>query len=353
LQLLYRKNKFGVGSWRIWAEAGTIFIAHSNSDGGSEVVHTEVVPEGLAGRTLDEQVQSRIASRIKRQRDRGYVDSIDQAINNPLTNMLNQPPPMLAKKFDQLRGWAGRYIMQPKLDGFRNLTTNTGMGILAYTRGGIELPAITHITEALKPKMPEGITLDGEIYEHGTSLQTIASLAKRKQSGTTRLVYHVYDSIGPENFETRYADAKDIVDSVGSPNIVMVPNYEVTSVEEMWKYFRLFREQGFEGGMLRHLVMPYEPGTRSSGLIKVKEREDDDYEVIDVVPGSDGLGILVCKMPSGKTFKTLAPGDHGQKKETLLNKEKYIGRKVTVEYANLTNDGIPFHGVATRFLETL
>lgn len=353
MEILYRKNRLGVGSWRIWNEANVIYIAHSNTSGGSEVMHTELVPEGLAGRTLQEQVSSRINSRIKRQRDRGYVKSIDEAVNQPLTNMLNQPPPMLAKKFAQLRGWKGRYVMQPKLDGFRNMTAGLETRVMAYTRGGIELPAITHITEALETKLPVGEILDGEIYEHGTSLQTIASLAKRKQSGTSRLVYHVYDSVGPDSFQTRYDFARDIVLSIGSPYIVMVPNYEVTTTGEMWENFAKFRADGYEGGMLRDLHLPYESGTRSSGLIKVKAREDAEYEVIDVIPGSDGLGILVCKMPSGKTFKTLSPGNHSKKKEVLENKTQYIGRKVTVEFANLTDDGIPFHGVATRFLEVL
>lgn len=349
---LYRKNKLGIGTWRIWSGINIIFIAHANTHGGSEVIHTETVSEGLAGRTLEEQVQSRINSRVKKQRDRGYVTSIEEAINQPLTNMLDQPLPMLAKKLDQLRGWAGQYIMQRKLDGFRCLISRSEDKIIAYTRGGIALPAISHITDALKDKMPEGVVLDGEIYAHGTPLQAIASLAKRKQSGTQRLIYHVYDSVSSNRFESRYEEAQDIVENANGP-IVMVENFRVTTQDQMWDKFQEFRDEGYEGGILRSLTHSYESGTRSSGLIKVKAREDAEFDVIDVIPGSDGLGILVCRMPTGQTFKTLAPGNHFDKREILDNKEKYIGRKVTVEYANLTSDGIPFHAVAIRFLESL
>lgn len=350
---LYRKNKLGVGSWRIWNNGNLIYIAHSTTVDGSEVIHTEQVPAGLAGRTLEEQVQSRINSRVNRQRDKGYVDTLSEALNKPLTNMLDQPPPMLAKKLDQLSSWAGRYIMQPKLDGFRCMITRVEDRIMAYTRGGKELDAIVHITSAFNQTLPEDVLIDGELYCHGVPLQTIASLAKRKQSGTLSLQYYVYDSVSPQPFESRYEDAQDAVNNANSDFLVMVPNEFVTTRDEMWAAFAKYRSNGYEGGMLRSLTLPYESGARSSGLIKVKAREDDEFLVIDVVPGSDGLGILVCQMISGKQFKTLAPGNHDQKRNILLEKEKYIGRHVTVEYANLTTDGIPFHGVATRFKEEI
>lgn len=350
---LFRKNRLGVGSWRIWWDGNLIYIAHATTHGGSEVIHTEEVPEGLAGRTLDEQIQSRINSRIKRQRDKGYVDTVSEALNNPLTNMLDQPPPMLAKKLDQLRGWEGRYIMQPKLDGFRCMITRANDKILAYTRGGIELPAISHITKVLDTTLPDDFILDGEIYSHGVSLQTIASLAKRQQPGTFNLVYHVYDSVSSQTFEDRYSDASDAVKSAHSPHINLVENSNVTTVGQMWEKFGEYRAAKYEGGMLRSLRLPYESGTRSSGLIKVKARDDGDFVVKDVHRGSDGLGILECVLPNGRLFKTLAPGNHDKKREILDNKDNYIGRKVTVEYANLTADGIPFHGVAIRFVEEL
>lgn len=350
---LYRKNRLGIGSWRVWAEGSTIFIAHASTNGGSEIIHTEQVPLGLAGRTLQEQIQSRINSRVKRQKDRGYVVSIEEAINRPLTNQLYQPLPMLAKKLDQVSRWAGKYVMQPKLDGFRCLISRSGDDVIAYTRGGIQLTQIGHIVDSIRDKIPEGVVLDGELYQHGVPLQRIASLAKRKQPGTEHLVYHVYDSFGDDHFESRYEIAQDVVQNASTKSIIMVPNYYVSTQDDMWNMFQVFREDRYEGGILRDLHTPYESGTRSSGLIKVKAREDAEFMVIDIIPGSDGLGILVCRMPNGKTFKTLAPGDHDQKRFILVHKEQYIGKMVTVEFANYTSDGVPFHAVATRFKEAI
>lgn len=350
---LYRKNRIGIGSWRIWADGSTIYIAHASTDGGAEIVHTEIVEAGLAGRTMYEQVMSRINSRVKRQKDRGYVTSIEDAMNRPLTNQLDQPLPMLAKKLDQMSEWAGKYVMQPKLDGFRCLVSRQGDEVIAYTRGGIQLTNIDHIVDAVKDRLPDGLVLDGELYQHGVPLQKIASLAKRRQPGTENLVYHVYDSFSSDPFEARYEIAQDVVNTAATGSLVMVPNHYVATKDDMWTFFQQFREERYEGGILRDLRRGYESGTRSSGLIKVKARMDAEYKVIDVIPGSDGLGILICQMNGGRTFKTLAPGDHDQKRFILVHKEQYIGRLVTVEFANYTDDGIPFHAVATRFKENI
>lgn len=347
---LYRSNKLGVGTWRIWAEGNVVKMAHSTVSGGAEVFHEEVVPIGLAGRTLEQQVISRVQSRINRQRDRGYVDSHEIASTQPVLNTLNLPPPMLAKKLDDLRVWPGKVIVQPKLDGFRCLVTRRPDGsVICYSRQGKELDALRHIATAFEGTLPDGIILDGEIYRHGTPLQTIASLAKKAQPGTEKLVLHVYDSISRDMFPDRYADAATAVAVAASDRVVVVPNQVAKTANEVWDYFEDFRVHGYEGAMVRIPSSPYESGTRSSGLLKVKAREDAEFEVTGVVEGSDGLGVLVCKMPSGRTFRTLAPGPHDQKRFVFVHRDQFIGRRVTVEYANLTNDGIPFHPVATRW----
>lgn len=351
---LYRKNRLGVGSWSVYSVGNVLYINHANVVGGSEVTHTETVPAGLAGRTLEEQIKSRIESRVNRQRDKGYVDTIEEAMSKPLTNMLGMPPPMLAKKINDMRAWPGKSVAQAKLDGFRCIATRDEAGkVLLYSRQGKPLDALAHIAERLEQTLPEGTMLDGELYLHGVNLQTIASWAKRLQPDTSRLVYHVYDSISEDTFPYRYAEAKDVVQSCDSERIVMVKNHIIKEEGELWEIFSHYRDEGYEGAMLRTLATPYESGTRSSSLFKVKARHDSEYRVVDVVPGSDGCGILVCQLPNGGKFKTLAPGNHDQKKFVLAHKDQYIGRKVTVEYANLTSDGVPFHSVAIRFKDDL
>lgn len=354
--VLFRKNKLGVGEWRIWNDGPTIYVGHAQVVDGSLVVHKEIVPKGLAGRSLEEQVQSRIDSRINKQLDKGYVYSIEEARNNPRTNMLDLPHPMLAKKISDLRGWPGKSVVQRKYDGFRCLSArNEDLDAICYTRGGKILDALTHIIDRLKYVLPEDVILDGEIYEHGKPLQTIASLAKRKQPGTEKLVYHVYDCITEGNFLERYEIARDIVQRINSEHIVMVENHPINSQDDMWELFVQHRAEKYEGSMLRLLKGHYDSGSRSSSLYKVKAREDDEFTVLDVTEDANGCGVLRLKLENARKpyFDTSAPGSHDQKRFVLHHKDQYIGRKVTVEFANYTADGVPFHAVATRWREEL
>lgn len=351
---LYRKNRLGVGSWKIWNESNTIVIAHTSTVGGSEIFHSEIVPCGLAGRSLEEQIASRIDSRVNHQRDKGYVDSLEQAMNSPLTNTLGMPPPMLAIKLRDMRGFPNVGYAQVKFDGFRCLVTRDNSGqILCYSRQGKVLTALQHLAKAFESTLPEDVVLDGEIYQHGQSLQSIASLAKRLQLGTENLVYNVYDSVGTASFIDRWHSAREIVEEAANPNVKIVNNTIVTCEDQLWDCFAKFRANGYEGAMLRIDGPGYESGSRSRSLVKVKAREDGEFVVQDIIEDANGCGVLICKLDNGRTFRTSAPGTHSEKRHAFMNSPEYIGRKVSVEYANLTSDGIPFHAVATRWHEAI
>ena len=87
--------------------------------------------------------------------------------------------------------------------------------------------------------------------------------------------------------------------------------------------------------------------------LKAKERHDCEATVLSGRPARDGSAILTVQLENGKTFDTLAPGSIDEKRAVLEQIASYIGRKLTIEYAHLTTDGIPFHAVATRWHEEL
>ena len=67
----------------------------------------------------------------------------------------------------------------------------------------------------------------------------------------------------------------------------------------------------------------------------------------DIKPSADGWAILHCLAPNGKPFTVSCPGDVTFKRHVLNNKHDYIGKNVTVQFAYWTEDGLPFHCVAT------
>ena len=111
------------------------------------------------------------------------------------------------------------------------------------------------------------------------------------------------------------------------------------------------RAEGYEGSILRQNDFGYEAGKRSKGLIKVKHFDDGEFEVTGIHLSKRGRVVLDCIMPDGVAFKATAPGTVQQKETIYANKVQCIGKYVHVEYANITKDGAPFHGVATEMLE--
>jgi ATP-dependent DNA ligase len=108
-------------------------------------------------------------------------------------------------------------------------------------------------------------------------------------------------------------------------------------------------DAGYEGLILRRDGYAYEDGKRSRGLVKIKQWEDDEYKVIDIIASRDGYGVLVCEMKNKIRFRVTAPGDFAEKEYVLINKLNYIGKFVNVQYAELTENGKPFHPIATMW----
>lgn len=330
--------------------------------GGSPQYQYETIIEGKGGRDLDEQIESRMNSRINKQKDKGYVEDIEVAKTSNPTNALGFKKPMLAKKecdvdIQLLR--CHKIWIQRKLDGNRCLIHNDGEQLIAYTRNGKKYDTLAHILEPLASAIPPGYTLDGELYVHGVPLQTIVSYAKRLQPGTLDIQYHVYDIISEDEFEVRLAERDEILDMVSSRHIVAVET-EMVEPEDSFNLqerFEEFRAEGYEGLMVRSNIVytrgkpsmvGYQDGKRSASLIKVKGWESEEFDVIDITESKDGWAILHFRSGDA-TFSASCPGSMAFKRQVWLNREGYLGKPVTLDFAYYTKDGVPFHPTAVAF----
>ncbi len=348
--LYIKDNKGALREWAIHYDGEDIVIRHGQV-GGSMQYQTEFVAEGKASRTLEEQIDSRIQSRVNKQLDKGYVNSADEAerMDRPL-NALGLPKPMLAHKLkDVARINYDGAIAQPKFDGNRCLIYCEDGINKAYSRNGKPVTAIRHILSDLQ--LEEGMILDGELYCHGKPLQTIVSWIKREQPETVLLKYHLYDIVIPG---LAYKYRSQLIRTLPKgDSISPVYGDSIRSHDDLLKAFRRYRAQGYEGAILRWGEFGYEDGKRSKSLVKVKEWHDDEFTVVDIHESADGWAILECMLPNSKTFRVSAPGSIYDKMRILECKDDYIGRDVTVEFAQFTQDGIPFHPVAISFREDI
>jgi hypothetical protein len=363
---LWRRNAFGVGTWRAYAMSpqsthrGVIVIAHSSTEGGSEVTHRDDVFTNQSGRDIVQQMQLELDARVSRQLDKGYKRSREEALLGA-TNQLGLLNPMLAQKVQDVKLTAADFaddgaFVQPKYDGHRCLIARIEGDMLAYTRKGKPIETIGHILEDCYNWMQDGDTIDGELYIHGHNLQSISSLIKRDQAGSRALTFRWYDICDPRKvFRDRYNLMADLYHNVkDTAHVALCPTGRVQSMTQVYDFFRRCRNHGYEGSMLRLSGLGYQSAKRSNQLLKVKEREDGEVTTVGVTQSARGWAILRVKTDWGVEFDVAAPGSVFEKTEVLQNYEaKYHNRKLTIEYAGLTSDRVPFHCVATRWHEEL
>lgn len=337
---LYTKDNNGnIRVWSIEPEIDGFVITHGVL-GGSLQTKFEEVLFGKVNRSQDEQIELQMNARISKQRDKGYVDTIEQAMARKPTNQLGLLKPMLAKSIEDVEIDYSSAFVQRKYDGNRCLITNTNGNIIAYSRNGKPINSIDHILCNLD--LQEGETIDGELYCHGQTLQTIVSWIKRQQPESKRIKFNVYDYVSDKPFSERLKEIQRFdVDGVN-----IAETYHVSDLSEVMDLFKLFRNDGYEGAIVRHGLSGYQDGKRSKSLLKVKEWMDMEFMVYDIDVSKDGWAILNCKTLSGKTFNVTCHGDHSYKEYVWLHRDLFIGHYVTVEFAYFTADGIPFHPIA-------
>lgn len=341
------------GKVRVWAidhHRAQIQIEHGLLKGAKQI-ETEVVAVNQSGRTLAEQIQSRIESRVNKQLDKGYKHSIEEAKSSLGQNAYGLLRPMLAHKFGDVKNidYSNMWV-QSKFNGHRCLITVTENGLVAYSRNGKPIDTIPHILAKLQ-HLELGTTLDGELYVHGVPLQILGSWIRKRQLESAALRFVCYDVILPVAYAKRF----DFIGNrlYGLDNVDVAPSELYVPGRSINDMMHARIADGYEGLILRHGTTGYEVGKRSQSLVKVKQCLDAEFYIVNVHQSSDGWAIFECQCEPNvglsraqNTFRVSAPGTMQEKHDAWANRSNLVGKMLTVEFFEWTNDRKPFHPVA-------
>jgi ATP-dependent DNA ligase len=232
--------------------------------------------------------------------------------------------PMLANKWEDRQKYITEpFYVQPKLDGVRLLVSNKG----CFSRTGKPVHGVDHLADGLK----DGEYLDGECYAPNKTFEEITSMFKMNPESLEFHVFDYFDLNRPNlTFEERMKR-------------VTVDTFHVKKKSEIVGYHDMFVSQGHEGIMIRDAMSTYEIGKRSNYLLKYKAFQTEEYPIVDVKEGTGrekGTAIWICK--TGEQHFSVKPeGTLEKRREYLTEKEKYIGKQLTVRFQNLTAIGVP------------
>lgn len=378
LPTLYKLTSTGaIQSWEISVDPmghGSVSSIETifGQVGGSRQSSREVVYEGKnIGKANEtdayEQACSQAESSWLGKKKKGYVEAIDDARAGTVdkTVILGGISPMLAHKYaDQSSKIKFPAFVQPKLDGHRCIAVIEGGVCTLWSRTQKPILGVPHIQRYLEyvfsDVQEERVVLDGELYNHDyrDKFEELTSFIRQTtpKPGHEVVQYWVYDVIlEGQPFSQRSLWLIEDEDGWEDP-VIPVETSPCDSPEALIQYFQEYRAQGFEGAMVRNSDGMY-VNKRSYDLQKVKEFDDAEFELVDVVPGIGKMsdkGVFVCRTEAGDKFKCKMVGELDSLKKYLDNKDDYIGKMVTVKFQGYNNkNNVPRFGVAMRIREDI
>ena len=389
--LVSRGAKGEIRCFEMWYEKedDCYIIYRQSSQWGGKIVNQPSITicEGKVKRDTHAQTILKFLSLIKEKKDKGYKELEKEFSKYSLTE-INQFLPkvntdtngfkkhMLAKSYDKVKESVidkeEYWYASRKIDGLRNSFYWDGNKIRSASRGGgtydLALQHFIHNEKFIEffKKHPKCI-LDGELYKHGKSLQTISGAARMEKNAfdCDWLEFYIYDVMYPTiPFKTRLKVLNKISEELelgfdpyrewneGELRIQMVPQEKVSGFDNIMKLHNDYVEEGFEGVVIRNPESEYGFGKRTNSMIKIKKYRDDCFLVTGILPGLRGSEdmVFICQTEDGKEFKAKPLGDRLQKEEYWNNFEsKYKGKIGECKFFYYSDEGTPLQPAFKAF----
>jgi DNA ligase-1 len=299
-----------------------------------------------------QQAVSEAQSKWNKKRDHeGYVSSNDIQTSSETKTSEATIFPMLAHDYFKHQSKVKfPAFVQSKLDGYRMIYHNgtctsrqgTSFDILKETKLYKELQKI------------KNVILDGELYLHNGTFEHLGILRKKKLSGDdfeklNQIEYHVYDIIMEGvPFKERLEELKKIK---FGPKIKLVETFKVASETELKEYHQKFLLDNYEGTMIRNPDGLYKCKARSTDLLKYKDFQDTEYDIIDYTFEKDTSGeddnliVWVCQNENGDHFNVRPQGTREERKMIYQQCEndfsQFRSKKLWTKFFELTDRGVP------------
>jgi len=351
LPTLFHKAKSGdTWQWRIWTEGNLIYTEHGIVGGQLQISSKKAIGKntGKKNATSDaQQAELEAKSKHKNKLDRKYSLTPEEAQESSYL-------PMLAHEYEKKKKYVKWPLhFQPKLDGARALAVWVGDRVMLLSRNGLPYN-VPHLIAELEQVLPKDTVLDGELYIHKQTFQTIISWIKKERPETVNIEYHVYDmpesgGVDDAPWSVRYENLKKFPFSA---KIKKVKTYILESEDDIPAALSIAEVDGYEGIMLRNLDGLYLYDYRSSDLLKVKSMVTEEFKIVGYKTGDgkyEGACIWEVDIPGYGICSLVSQGTMEQKQEQLVNAQSYIGKFLTVRFQNRTDDGSLRFPVAMGF----
>ena len=367
LPTLYGRTSNGtLKQWRVTTEGAEVVIYSGQVGGKQKESRATCAPKNIGranATTAEEQAVSEAQSKWNKQLKKDMRENVEDI---PVSTL-----PNLAHKYDDKShtiDWENTWEL-PKLDGVRGSAFYKGdNGQILQSRGGEEYPVIKEIADELDEcffkEYPDSF-VDGELYCHGMFLEDITAAVKKHNKDTDKIEFHVFDFLPTRDCQTGWRDRYHRYVSLCNKYFMANPDKpsrikdvratRIKSEKEMLALHTNYVNQGYEGIILRNVHEKYNFGNRTTGIIKYKVPESEEFLVVDFEVSKRGEGTPWCEYtkPDGTKdrFKAPVATTIERRQYYAQNQDKFINKHLTVDFEKYSKYGKPTKPVGKAFRE--
>lgn len=346
-----------VKQWTVTTDGADVVITHGQVGGKLAQMRTTSKSKniGKANETSpSEQAILEAQSKWNKQIKKDYRESIEDIPKSTLPN--------LAHKYQDKAhtvDWDNTYELV-KLDGVRCSVFKKDGEVVFQSRGGEHYPVIQEIADELQEHifqiMPNAY-VDGEMYLHSMYLEDITACIKKHNEDTKNIEFHIFDLVNLDNSEEswlkRYRGYTNLLENANTKRVKYCYAEPIYSEEEMLEKHLYYTGKLYEGIILRNTNELYKFGNRTLGIVKYKEAESEEFEVVGFECDKNGAGVPIYKYikPNGveDTFKAPFATTADKRKQLWINRGKLIGKYITVDFEKLSKYGKPTKPISKAF----
>jgi hypothetical protein len=267
--------------------------------------------------------------------------------------MIKMPSPALPRDYVDCASkvrWDNA-LGQPILQGERCFAYFENDQVQLVTMDATPVTTVPRINSALHWPLTQepAVILDGFLTETGIAQTVLQKRLKKLKADNTKVQFVLCDQISTAAFSERYKKLNAFTGAL----VTCAETVKIRNREDLNYYQSRCLLLGYPGVNLRHSAEGYKSND-SVFFLAAHTPKTKSYNVVDVKSGRGeftNFAVAVCATDHGDEFEVMCPQHVVTSIELTTNSRKYISRRLTVAYFDLTfgDDIVPKYPVAVAF----
>ncbi|HEY1939958.1 MAG TPA: hypothetical protein VGJ33_18670 [Candidatus Angelobacter sp.] len=259
--------------------------------------------------------------------------------DKPLKNVPRFISPMKPTMVAHLPDDRSKWLLEPKLDGYRVIATKTGGKANLYSMDAkIYNSEFPDIHSALSKMLSDEVALDGEIVAVEPNGRPNFNALQNRKSTKLPIYYVAFDCLnykGRDLLDKPIEERKRYLAEIAKVFITPIqPIFEFSPEVDLETATTVVKQTKIEGLVAKRLGSRYVPGTESDLWLKQRFNQEDKFFMGGYIPGSKGVGeLLIGEYRDGNLYFV---------KRLIAGLNQFNRKEIYKELQDLKTNHVPF-----------